>query len=474
MRKIFLIAYIYLAITGCSTKNSVASVSKVKPNIIYILADDLGYGDLGCYGQKEIKTPAIDKMASEGMRFTRHYSGSPVCAPSRCVLMTGLHTGNAKIRGNQPTVELDENDITIATVLKNSGYKTAAIGKWGLGEGNSNGTPNKQGFDYFFGYLNQVRAHNYYPDYLHRNDIIVPLDNQVVFSNNGYGKGLGSASTNKKVYSQDLFVNEALEFVDKNSKAPFFLYLAVTIPRANNEFTLIKAEHWLEVPDYGIYANKDWPKAQKGLAAMISRLDNGLARIRAKLEKLGIDKNTIIIFSSDNGSHSEGNNNPKFFNSNGGLRGQKRDLYEGGIRTPMIAYWPGTIKPGQVSNHISAFWDLMPTLTEVAGAPAPKRTDGISFLPTLLGKEQKKHDNLYWEFNEQGGKQAVVKGNWKLVKLDLYTPEKTHLELYNLENDPSEQNEVSKKYPEIVVEMADILASEHKDDVNFPINKVEK
>jgi len=474
MRNTFLIAYLYLAITGCSTKNSVRSVSKVKPNIIYILADDLGYGDLGCYGQKEIKTPAIDKMASEGMRFTRHYSGSPVCAPSRCVLMTGLHTGNAKIRGNQPTVELDESDITIATVLKNVGYKTAVIGKWGLGEGSSNGTPNKHGFDYFFGYLNQIRAHNYYPDYLHRNDIIVPLDNQVVFSNNGYGKGLGSASTNKKVYSHDLFVNEAIEFVEKNSKTPFFLYLALTIPHANNEFTLIKAEHGLEVPDYGIHANKDWPNAQKGLAAMITRLDNGVAQIRTKLEKLGIDKNTIIIFASDNGPHSEGNNNPKFFNSNGGLRGQKRDLYEGGIRTPMIAYWPGTIKPGQVSNHISAFWDLMPTLAEVAGASAPKRTDGISFLPTLLGKEQKKHDNLYWEFNEQGGKQAVVQGKWKLLKLNLYAPEKTHLELYNLENDPSEENEVSKKFPEIVLEMAAILVSEHKDDVNFPINKVEK
>jgi len=386
--------------------------------------------------------------------------------------MTGLHTGNAKIRGNQPTVELDEKDITLAAMLKNVGYKTALIGKWGLGDEGSKGIPAKQGFDYFFGYLNQVRAHNSYPDFLLRNEIRVPLNNKVVFSEKD--KGYGSASTEKKDYSANLFTNEALDFVEKNSKAPFFLYLAYTLPHANNEFWVVKDEHGLEVPDYGIYKSKDWPNAQKGLAAMISYLDSDIAKLRAKLEELGIDKNTLIIFSSDNGPHSEGNNDPKFFNSNGGLRGQKRDLYEGGVRVPMIAYWPGTIKAGRVSNHISAFWDVMPTIAEVAGAKAPAKTDGISFFPELRGKKQKKHCNLYWEFNEQGGKQAVVKGNWKLVKLDLFKPEKTRVELYDLAKDPAEQNDIAKDHPGIVAEMTAILVSERTDNPNFPIDKIEK
>jgi len=448
-------------------------LQSVKPNIIYILADDLGYGDVGCYGQKEIKTPTLDKMAAEGVRFTRHYSGSTVCAPSRCCLMTGLHTGNAKIRGNQPTVELDERDTTLATVLKNAGYKTALIGKWGLGDEGSKGVPGKQGFEYFFGYLNQIRAHNSYPDFLLRNDVRVPLDNNVLYSDAGYSKGVGSASTNKKVYSQELFTNEALEFVEKNAASPFFLYLAYTLPHANNEFKLANAEHGMEVPDYGMYASKKWPNAQKGLAAMITYLDSGVAKLREKLKKLGIEKNTIIIFSSDNGPHSEGNNDLKFFKSSGGLRGEKRDLYEGGVRVPMIAYWPGTIKPGRVSSHISAFWDVMPTLAEIAGATPPKKIDGISFLPELLGKKQKKHDNLYWEFNEQGGKQAVLMGNWKLVKLDLFRPGKTRMELFNLDNDPMEQSNVAKKYPEVVEKMTAILGSERTDDKNFPLDIIE-
>ena len=455
------------------SKDDKKNRQNVKPNIIYILADDLGYGDLGCYGQKEIKTPTLDKMAAEGIRFTRHYSGSPVCAPSRCCLMTGLHTGHAKIRGNQPTVELDESDTTLATILKNTGYKTALIGKWGLGDEDSKGVPGKQGFDYFFGYLTHIMAHNSYPDYLHRNDVRVPLENKAVYSKVEYSKELGSASTNKKVYSQDLFTNEALDFVEKNSKSPFFLYLAYTLPHANDEYWIIKDEHGLEVPDYGIYESKNWPNVQKAMAAMITYLDTDIAKLKKKLEKLGIDKNTIIIFAGDNGPHSEGNNDPRFFNSSGGLRGQKRDLYEGGIRIPMIAYWPGTIKPGKVSNHISAFWDVMPTIAEMVGAKTPKKIDGISFLPELLGKKQKKQDNLYWEFNEQGGKQAAIQGNWKLVKLDLFKPGKTRIELYNLKNDPTEQNNVAEKYPDIVEKMKAILVGEHMDDKNFPIDKVE-
>ncbi len=469
--KVHYIAGLHLLITGAAYSQSISPEKAIKPNIIYILVDDMGYGDLGCYGQKEIKTPALDKMAAEGMRFTRHYSGSPVCAPSRCVLLTGLHTGNAKIRGNQPTVALDHTDTTIATVLKSAGYKTGLIGKWGMGDEGTTGTPDKQGFEYFYGYLNQVRAHNYYPDYLHRNDVRVPIANQVVTANVGYANGAGTASTDKKIYSHNLFANEALEFVERNSKSPFFLYLALTIPHANNEYNLANAEHGMEVPDYGIYAAKDWPNAQKGLAAMISTLDKDISRLRAKLSELGIEKNTIIIFSSDNGPHSEGNNDPKFFNSSGGLRGTKRDLYEGGIRVPMIACWPGTIKAGQVSNHISAFWDVLPTFSQLAGVAVPSKTDGISFLPALLGKRQKQHDNLYWEFNEQGGKQAVLKGNWKLVKLNLYTPASATIQLFNLTDDPFEQNDIAAKYPRKLAEMKAILISEHTENANYPISK---
>ena len=265
IERILLISCISLVLAGCVANKSLIHDTRSKPNIIYILVDDMGYGDLGCYGQKEIKTPAIDKMAADGMRFTRHYSGSPVCAPSRCVLLTGLHTGNAKIRGNQPTVELGERDTTIATILKGAGYKTGIIGKWGMGDEGTTETPGKQGFDYFFGYLNQVRAHNYYPDYLYRNDVRVPLANQVITSTEGYSKGVGSASTNKKIYSHDLFANEALDFVEKNSKSPFFLYLGFTIPHANNEYALVNAEHGMEVPSYGMYASKNWPEVQKGL-----------------------------------------------------------------------------------------------------------------------------------------------------------------------------------------------------------------
>jgi len=445
--------------------------NKERPNIIYILADDMGYGDLGCYGQKEIKTPAIDKLATDGIRFTRHYAGSTVSAPSRCSLMTGLHTGHSKIRGNWPKVELDARDTTIASVLKSVGYKTAMIGKWGLGDEGSLGIPSKQGFDYYFGYLNQVHAHNHFPEFLIRNGVRVPVGNEVIYQRPGDMQGNGSASSSKKVYSQDLFMDEALKFVEKNAKSPFFLFLSVIIPHSNNEYKLAGNEHGMEVPNYGIYKDKNWPNPQKGLAAMISYLDKDVAKLRAQLVKLGIDKNTIIIFSSDNGPHSEGKNNPNFFNSSGSLRGKKRDLYEGGIRIPMIACWPGKIKQGEVTNHISAFWDVMPTLAEIAGAKVPKNTDGISFLPTLTGKKQKQHENLYWEINEKGGKQALIKEDWKLVKIELFDTTKTRIELYNLTKDPSEKNDVSKSNPKIVAKMAAILKSERSYDPNFFVTK---
>ncbi|MDX1285003.1 MAG: arylsulfatase [Draconibacterium sp.] len=457
-----------ISLTACqNNKDSGNTKTDKKPNIIYILADDLGYGDLGCFGQTEIKTPNLDNMAEAGMRFTQHYAGSTVCAPSRCVLMTGLHTGHAKIRANA-RLPLNEEDVTIAKLLKEAGYKTGLIGKWGLGELNTTGHPNKQGFDYFFGYLSQLRAHNYYPDYLWRNTEKVALDNEVVFVQEGRLKGRGSAAVEQNVYSHDLFTKKALNFLEESADSSFFLYLAYTIPHANNEHWLID-KHGMEVPDYGQYANKDWPEAQIGLAAMISRMDRDIGTLKKKLEDLGIDKNTLIIFSSDNGPHKEGDNDPRFFNSSGGLRGHKRDLYEGGIREPMIAYWPGTIQPGQTSDHISAFWDFLPTACDVAGIEVPLNIDGISFLPELLGKDQPEHKAMYWEFISQGGKQAVRKGKWKLVKLDVLDSDKTRVELYNLENDRAEQEDVSESYPEVLAEMKKLLETERTESEHFPL-----
>ena len=453
-------------ICGCSSTGE-KQLTELKPNIIFILADDLGYGDLGCYGQKEIKTPNLDKMAEEGMRFTQHYAGNTVCAPSRCVLMTGLHTGHAKIRANS-NVPLSQDDVTVAELLKKAGYKTGVIGKWGLGDLDTPGHPNKKGFDYFYGYLSQLRAHNYYPDYLWRNTEKDSLDNKVVYVQEGRLKGRGFASTEQNVYSHDLFTKEALNFVEESADSPFFLYLAYTIPHANNEYWLVE-EHGMEVPDYGQYAGKDWPEAQIGLAAMISRMDSDIGTLLAKLQELGIDKNTLVIFSSDNGPHQEGGNEPTFFNSSGGLRGHKRDLYEGGIREPMIAWWPETIQPGKISDHISGFQDFLPTACEVAGVEVPQNIDGISYLPVLLGKEQPKHKAMYWEFISMGGKQAVRKGKWKLVKLDIMNPEKTRVELYNLEEDPSEQNNISDANPEILAEMLKLLETERTESEEFTL-----
>jgi len=434
---------ISMASLSCTSNSKVPE----KPNIIYILADDLGYGDLGCYDQEIIRTPHIDKLALQGLKFTQHYAGSTVCAPSRCSLMTGLHTGHTYVRGNRATkpmgqLPLPESTVTVAKSLKNAGYSTALIGKWGLGGPGSVGIPNKQGFDYFYGYLCQRHAHNYYPEFLFRNDERVPLSGNRVDNSRGDGAGVAIERTQ---YTHDLIADEALQFVKTNAKNPFFLYLALTIPHANNE----AGGEGMEVPDYGAYADKEWPDAQKGHAAMISRMDRDGGRLLVQLEELGILNNTLVIFTSDNGPHREGGADPEFFNSNGQLRGIKRDLYEGGIRVPMIAHWPDEIEPGTVSQHISAFWDFMPTACEIAGVDVPQDIDGISFLPTLTGnsKEQAEHENLYWEFHEaKYTKQAVRYKNWKLVKLDPSGP----AELYNLDTDIEEKHDVSQDHPEIL------------------------
>ena len=429
--------------TACSTERRQAAAPERPPNIIFILADDLGYGDLGSYGQRRIQTPNLDRMADEGMRFTDHYAGSTVCAPSRCVLMTGLHTGHCRIRGNAP-LPLAPADVTVAERLKEGGYTTDLIGKWGLGEVGSTGVPNRQGFDYFFGYLNQIRAHNYYPDYLWQNEDRYPLDNVVETVQQGYAQGIGSYATEKVQYSHDLFTEEALAFVERNQEQPFFLYLAYTIPHANNE-SRFAGEHGMEVPDYGPYADEDWPEAEKGAAAMISRLDADVGRLLEHLKMLGLDEHTLVLFSSDNGPHREGGHDPTFFESSGPLRGIKRALYDGGLRVPLIARWPGRIQPGAVTDHPSAFWDVLPTAVDAAGLTPPEGIDGISYLPTLLGQEQPAHDYLYWEFFEQGAKQAIRRGIYKAV----YFWETNQTELYDLSTDPGEARDLAAQYPNL-------------------------
>jgi arylsulfatase A-like enzyme len=423
-----------------------------KPNIIFILADDLGYGDLGCYGQPVIQTPHIDKMAAEGMIFTDHYAGSTVCAPSRCCLMTGMHTGHARIRGNARVPLLPE-DVTVAELLKRAGYATGIIGKWGLGEPETTGIPNRQGFDTWFGYLNQRHAHNYYPDYLWRNEEKVTLANEVRPVNPP-----GGVATKRVEYSHDLFAEEALGFVERHAEEPFFLYLAFTIPHANNE----ARNEGMEVPSYGPYASEDWPEPQKGHAAMITRMDGDVGRLMAKLEELEIDENTIVFFSSDNGPHKEGGGDPAFFGSSGALRGYKRALYEGGIRVPLIVRWPGKIKAGSGTDHVSAFWDFLPTCCDLAAVGCPEGVDGFSMLPTLLGKprKQRKHEYLYWEFHEQGKKQAVRMGDWKGVRLNVAKKPNGPIELYDLRTDLGETTDVAQDYPEIVERIAQIMATE--------------
>jgi len=429
-----------------------------KPNLLVLLADDLGYGDLGCYGQKQIKTPRLDRLAAEGIRFTDAYAGSTVCAPSRCALMTGLHMGHALVRGNA-NVPLRPDDVTVAQALKRAGYATGAIGKWGLGEAGSTGIPTRQGFDSWFGYLNQNHAHNYYPTFLWRNEEKVALKN-VVPKEDAQGGGIASERVE---YSHDLFVQEALAFVEKHKDQPFFLYLALTIPHANNE----AGKEGMEVPSDEPYSDEDWPQAQRNLAAMVTRMDRDLGRLFDHLKKLGLDDDTIVFFSSDNGPHREGGNNPDFFDSNGPLRGIKRDLYEGGIRVPMIVRWPGHIQPGTVSGFPWAFWDFLPTACDIAGVEPPKGIDGLSVLPAILGKEQKGHGYLYWEFHEGGFKQAVRMGPWKAVRLGTQRP----IELYDLATDLGEQTDVADKHPDVVATMADILKAARTDSKEWPIRE---
>jgi arylsulfatase A-like enzyme len=456
------LAAAYAVVPGCRRESSrrEAAASAQRPNIIFILADDLGYGDLGCYGQQTIRTPSLDRMAAEGMIFTDHYAGNTVCAPSRCCLMTGLHTGHAYVRGND-RIPLRPSDVTIAERMKEAGYVTGIIGKWGLGEPDTTGIPNRKGFDHWFGYLNQRHAHNYYPDYLWRNEEKIRLANEVRPVNPP-----GGVATKRVQYSHDLFTADALAFLDRNRNRPFFLYLAYTIPHANNE----AGPEGMEVPSHGRYAREDWPEPQKGHAAMISRMDGDIGKLLARLQSLGLDDKTLVLFSSDNGPHREGGADPAFFDSSGILRGYKRDLYEGGIRVPLIARWPGRIAAGSGTNHVSAFWDFLPTFCELAGVAAPPGIDGISMVPTLLGRpdRQQKHPYLYWEFHEQGKKQAVRMGDWKGVRLNVAKNPNGPIELYDLAADPREERNVADQHPEIVRQVTSIMASARTPSEHWP------
>jgi arylsulfatase A-like enzyme len=413
-----------------------------RPNIIFILADDLGYGDLGSYGQKQIRTPRLDEMARNGMRFTQHYAGGPVCAPSRSVLMTGMHMGHTTVRGNFGRSAAGENeriplrpaDLTVAELLKGAGYTTGMIGKWGLGEPGTTGVPDEQGFDYFLGYLNQARAHEYYTDYVWRNEEKMPLP--------------GNANGRKTQYSHDIFADSTLAFLERNRDRPFFLYLPYTLPHA-----------LMEVPRDSVLAGyeKRFPEKEATFAAMVTRLDRDVGRILDKLRELGIDRNTIVIFAGDNGPHKEDGHDANFFDSNGPLRGIKRDMYEGGIRIPMLAFWPGRIRPGSVTDHISGFQDFLATAAEVAGVPAPA-TDGISYLPVLTGREQPAHPYLYWEFYEGGPAQAVRMGRWKAIRRPGFTGP---FELYDLQSDLGEQHDVAAAHPDLIRQITSIMEREH-------------
>jgi arylsulfatase A-like enzyme len=475
MRQIIIALYVVvllLAINSCKNENKGDTIKHLqKPNIIYILADDLGYGDLSITGQEKFSTPNIDKLAKDGMLFTQHYSGSTVCAPSRSSLMTGLHTGHTFIRGNremQPEGQypMDSTVNTVAEILKKEGYVTGAFGKWGLGYPRSEGDPNKQGFDEFYGYNCQRIGHNYYPYHLWHNQKKDTLE----------GNKLDQTNT----YAPELIHQRALSFIEKNKDKRFFLYYPSIIPHAE----LAAPERFMqkyrtkfspEKKYNGIDKGNNYKKGGYGsqkephtaFAAMISLLDEQVGEIREKVEKLGIAENTIIIFTSDNGPHAEGGADPDFFNSNSNLKGYKRDLYEGGIRVPMVTYWPGKIKAGTTSSHISAFWDFLPTASEIALVKPPQNIDGISFLAEMLGKQQEKHTYLYWEFQEQGGKQAVRIGDWKGVRLNMSNNPKSTIELYNLTSDIEEQHNVAEENPNIILKIDSIMNKEHRYSKEF-------
>jgi arylsulfatase len=461
-----------MSLPGCAnTAGRLGKAGTKKPNIVFILADDLGYAEVGCYGQKKIKTPNIDRLAKEGMKFTQHYSGNPVCAPSRCTLMTGLHTGHAQVRNNKQiggsegwklgsTIggqwPLEEGTVTVGKILQDAGYVTGAFGKWGLGTVGGSGDPQKQGFDHFYGYICQRQAHTYYPNHLWKDGRV-----QKIEANEG-GK--------EQVYSHDLIAREALNFIKANKDRPFFCYVPFTIPHVAIQVPQDSLSQYEgKWPDPAYDGSKGYfphPSPRAGYAAMVTRMDRDIGRIMALLKKSGLEENTLVIFTSDNGPTFNGGSDSAFFESAGPLRGLKVSVYEGGIRVPFIARWPGKIKPGSQSDHISAFWDFLPTCAELTGVDAPGDIDGISMLPALLGKQslQKQHDYLYWELR---GQQAIRMADFKAVR----KKPGRKIELYNLKDDIGEQNDIADENPAMLTRMKKLFETVRTESQVFPLPK---
>lgn len=459
---------------GCSV--ALAGNHPQRPNIIYILADDLGYAELGCYGQKKIKTPNLDRLAADGVRFTQHYSGSAVCAPSRCMFMTGKHPGHAYVRDNKPhrpvgQIPLPAGEFTLAEMLKSAGYTTGCVGKWGLGFPGSEGDPLNQGFDYFFGYNCQRHAHHYYPTYLRENKEKLEIPKNNVFEG--------------EFYSPDLMRDAAISFIERNQNKPFFLYWPTPVPHVSLEVPQDSLDQykglWQEKAYRGGKGRKHGysghlsPKA--AYAAMITRMDRDVGMVLDRLEELGLADNSLVIFTSDNGTTFTGGVDRRFFDSLGPLRGCKGQLYEGGIRVPFIARWPGRIPAGTTSDHISALWDMMPTFATVAGVDCPPATDGIDMLPAMTGNsKQRKHDFLYWEFpaKHYKGQVAVRMGKWKGIRTRLLKNAEAPLQLYNLEEDIGENHDLASQHPEIVSRINRIIEREHIPSKEFPFKALDR
>lgn len=452
-----------------------------KPNVIYILADDLGYGDVGVFGQKDIRTPHLDKLAAQGMKLVQHYSGSTVCAPSRSTLMTGLHTGHTPIRGNreiQPEGQtpLPAGIMTLPKMFKAQGYATGAFGKWGLGYPGSEGSPNNQGFDEFFGYNCQRLAHNYYPYYLRHNDEKVMLPENA-------GRGTGT-------YGPDLIQEKTLEFIKQHKDQPFFMYVPHVLPHAEllvpddeirksylGKFEEKPHKGYDEGPKYRLGPYGSTPTPKTDFAAMITRLDMHVGQIIALLEELDLTDNTFVVFTSDNGPHKEGGANPEYFDSNSIYKGMKRDLYEGGIRVPTIMKWPGHIPAGHSTDYLSCFWDMLPTFADLVETTITTPHDGISILPTLLGKTQPERKYLYWEFYYNGnrpGKKALRRGDWKLISNQVWASGPENYELYNIAKDPSENDNLASAYPEKVAELSKLMKASHQPSEIFKFGEKKK
>ena len=496
---VFIVFLGVITLSSCRNEYKAANTKPLKPNIIYILADDLGYADIGCYGNDKIETPNIDKLAEEGMKFTQHYSGDAVCAPSRCVLLTGKHTGHSDVRNNNPwasrgdvwsleamtkdsTLEgqppMRESTVTIASVLKKAGYKTGMSGKWGLGAPNTTSTPTQKGFDFFIGYNCQRVAHTYYPPFLYKNDKRVYLSNKIIPLSEKLPKDTNPldeksyALYTQQDYAPDIMYNEIENFVTENKDTTFFFYWASPIPHVALQAPKRWVDYYLKkfgdekpyVGSNGYYPTR-YPHAT--YAAMISYLDENIGKLITKLKELGVYDNTLIIFTSDNGPTFNGGADAQWFNSAGILGSGKREikgsLDDGGVRVPMIAEWPGKIKPGVISDHVSAFWDIFPTFCELSGEEIPNGLDGISMLPTLLNQgNQQQHEYLYWEL---GRNQAIRLGNWKAVR-PLKGKDKK-IRLYNLKTDIKERNDVADQNPEVIKKMEAIFAKARTQPVKY-------